>query len=475
MNLRTCAIGAALLSLSASALAINAPSDLRVIVTASYVAPPELLLGFNNNEVQATFEFEVMIDGVSLGPSGIHDSLHCVRSSANANDCNGIRDGHNDPGWGAKGWRAVVLAPPASVKFDTEYCFRVQVLDRRDSNNRSAWAPWACAHTPPLPQRPTTAPPMPKVTLLEGASSGLGRVGPANPARVLIEWDRNLQFEGWYAIERARAVSGTTWQEVGRVVYNELTRIAPEFVEAIQEAANVPGLNNRTNYRVCAANIGGKICSTASSFPPAALKLAVDSTTALSRTPPRPVTVAQTGVPAALRIAAPQILAPAPGGSVVQGQLRLQVSAPGIESSQAEVEFSRQEARPQRPGDAVNAAPVTVLWKTPMAALAKGALVPPGEGPTQAGVWVARVRSIRGATPDPWGEPVSFTVSVPVWVKAATTATLTDTQTRAIAAPLAASPLQKASTAMGAKPAASLDWGKPAPSAFSPAAPRGQP
>ncbi len=101
MNLRICAIGAALFSLSASALAINPPSDLRVIVSASYVAPPEILLGFNNNEVQAGFDFEVTVDGVSLGPSGVHDSLHCVRSSANANDCNGLRDNHIDPGSGA--------------------------------------------------------------------------------------------------------------------------------------------------------------------------------------------------------------------------------------------------------------------------------------------------------------------------------------------------------------------------------------
>ena len=474
MNARAWGTAAALLLPAAGAFALNAPSDPRVVVTAGASRLPDLIFGFNSNEDRVWFAFEVTIDGVPYPPGGVTDSLHCIRSSANANDCHGLNDGHIDPGPGDTGWRAIVFAPGTLVAFDTEYCFRVRSLNTH--SERSAWAPWACARTPSRPERPERAPSMPKLTLLEGAASGLGQIGPAKPARLLIEWSRNLDFDGWFGVERASAQQGSAWQEVGRVSTSEnLRSLDLELVDEIQDAARVPGVNNPTNYRVCAANVGGKVCSTASRYPLAALKQAVDSAPALSRHP-NAVAVASTGVPAALRIAAPQILSPKPGGSVMDGQLRLQVSAPGLESSAAEVEFSRQESRPRDAGVAANATPVTATWKTSMATLARGVQVPAGEGPTQAGVWVARVRSVRGLTPDPWSEPVSFTLIAPAWVKAATTTSVANAPARAIAAvPLAATPLQKAPTGLGARPSSTVDWGKAAPSALAPQAPRLQP
>ncbi len=291
MNTRICTAGAALLlSFAPCALAVNYPTELRIVVNVSEIALPELLLGFHNNEGDpVNFAVEVTIDGRGLGPAGVNDSLYCIRSSTNPNDCKGFPRARNGPWTAEKGWRAVVLAPPDKVKFDTEYCFRVQAVDGHA--RRSAWAPWACARTPPLPKRPSVAPKMPQVSLLDAGSTGRGQVGAATQPRMLIEWTQNARFQGWYAIERSPAAPGATWQEIGRVQSpDSMVSSNLELVEVIKEAANVPGPNNRTNYRVCAGNIGGKTCSTSGSYPPAYLEQSVENTPAVGRTPPRAVT-----------------------------------------------------------------------------------------------------------------------------------------------------------------------------------------
>ena len=82
-----------------------------------------------------------------------------------------------------------------------------------------------------------------------------------------------------------------------------------------------------------------------------------------------------------------------------------------------------------------------------MAALVVGAVVPPGQGPSQDGVWVVRVRALRGATPEPWSKPVLFGYSG--------------------AAPTPASLPPQASPAIGSRAEPAVAVGKAAPSAFA--------
>jgi len=447
------AISACLALTSPWALAVNYPTELAVRITDSATGPPTVLVDFMNNEGDLVlFAFEAIFDGVMQPrwPGTNNGDVACTKS-ADANACAGVPIGSGARWSNTKGHRAFQVL---RIQRDTDYCFRVKA---NDGIHDSAWTPQVCAHTPPPPRRPATAPKAPQVTLLEQGTSGRGEVGPAKPGRVLVEWNMNAADVAWFAVERADAVtspvSAQIWTEVGRVTPPlGLGGGDLELIETITDPSKVPGATKRVNYRVCASNVGGKTCSTSASYPPAYLKQTVGNAPAPSLTPPRPTTVSPSGSMAGLRIAAPQILAPAPGASVVHGLLRLQVSAPGIETSAGEVEFSWQQPR----GGKLATPPTVALWKVPMADLVKGALVPPGEGPTQAGVWVVRVRSVRGATADPWSEPVSFSLSQPAWVKAATTAVVAEAPARSSATQMPArqmpvAPLQQAPTAIGAR------------------------
>lgn len=416
------ASAAVLLSVSTCALAVNYPTELRIVVGTSDVRAPDLLFGFNNNEGdRARFEYEVTIDGVGLGSSGVNDALRCVSHSADPNDCKGaIRSNLREPWTTEKGWRAVVMNP---AKFDTEYCFRAITID--DTGRRSRWSEWACAHTPALPARPTAYPVVPQVTLLEQGSSGRGQVVPATPGRMLIEWRPFFKSgDGWYAVERAQAGGSLpAWVQIGRVDPPQSGGGDLEYIEVIKEPANVPGPDNISDYRVCAANLGGKTCSGARSYPPSYSTQKIGQAASPSRSPQRPVVTAQAAPSAAMRIAPPLIIKPTPGSRVVQGRLQLRVELPpGTENAAGEVEFAWPEPRREKSPGPPAAFPPAVVWKTSMAALVEGVLVPSGEGPTQSGMWVARVRVVRGASPDPWSEPVSFTFSLPAFAKTGTTA-----------------------------------------------------
>ena len=357
----TCPLGAALLlTLASPAFAVNYPTELRFTLSPSDIAAPGVLIGFNNNEGdRVRFEIEITVSGVSLGPSGVRDSIRCVWGSANGDDCKGIPGNLRAPFTTEKGWRAATFAPPALVQFDTDYCFRVQAVD--DNNRRSAWAPWSCMHTPPLPRRPAVAPTRPQVTLIDEGSTGRGQVGPATPARVLVEWSRNASFQGWYAVERSRAGPTLVWSEIGRLESHDNQQGGDlELVEAIKDASAVPGQNNPTHYRVCAANIGGKTCSTSALYPPAYFKetAGVRSDVAgLVR--PRPDVAAQRGTSAAAFAPLPVASTPA-GNRLAQRGGRTDSTVP---SAFATAAAAHPASAPQR-------LPVTASPVGPPAALA---------------------------------------------------------------------------------------------------------
>ncbi len=130
-------------------------------------------------------------------------------------------------------------------------------------------------------------------------------------------------------------------------------------------------------------------------------------------------TMAAPDARAQAKIAPPEIVLPAPGSQMGHGQLRVQVRAPvGSDNAVAEVEFSWLEPRQRTPSATPPAAaPATVVWKVPMAQLARGAIVPPADSPTRTGPWLVKVRSGAGA----WSTGVSFNFSAPQFSRTATT------------------------------------------------------
>ena len=101
----------------------------------------------------------------------------------------------------------------------------------------------------------------------------------------------------------------------------------------------------------------------------------------------------------------PKILTPAPGSSIEQGKLQVQVQpAGGVVARQAEVEFVWQPLAP-KPDAMLVASPG--LWAVPMSQLVSGAPVPEAAKPQTTGRWIVRVRSADGA-PGAWSESVTF-------------------------------------------------------------------
>jgi hypothetical protein len=118
--------------------------------------------------------------------------------------------------------------------------------------------------------------------------------------------------------------------------------------------------------------------------------------------------------PAATRAAlrTVEILEPAAGSTVRQGQLRVRIrsAAPGAETSNgvATVEFTALAPRAASPGPSSAGTAKVETWQVPLAQLAQGVLVPRNVSGTFAGPTLLRVRTSGTAT---WSHGVSFNIA----------------------------------------------------------------